>query len=120
MDLGRYDARMGKRDLFIAMNGLGQIGHIHYVVGQGNAAGATIAVVTGTPRQKTPRLADYILFVPAYVYNGTDERVVPSIQPMGALFEQHCFLLYDIIIVMPEERLKVIHDEMAARHRNIE
>ncbi len=111
---------MASGDLFIAVNGSGQIGHIHYVVEQAKKTGATIAVVTGTPKQKTPALADYVLFVPACVFNGTDNRCVPSIQPMGALFEQHCFLLYDIIIIMLEEKMQLDHAKMEARHRNIE
>ena len=111
---------MAKGDLFIAVNGSGKIGHIHYVVEQAKATGATIAVVTGTPKEKTPALADYVLFVPACVFNGTDERCVPSVQPMGALFEQHCFLLYDIIIVMLEEQMQLDHAAMESRHRNIE
>lgn len=111
---------MTKGDLFIAVNGSGKIGHIHYVVEQAKASGASIAVVTGAPKEKTPKLANHVLFVPAYVFNGTDERVVSSIQPMGALFEQHCFLLYDMIIVMLEEEMKLTHDEMEARHRNVE
>lgn len=111
---------MGEGDLFIAVNGSGQIGHIHYVVEQAKKSGATIAVVTGTPLQKTPKLADCVLFVPAHVFNGTDKRCVPSVQPMGALFEQHCFLLYDILIVMLEEKMMLDHEEMEKRHRNIE
>ena len=111
---------MAAGDLFIAVNGSGKIGHIHYVIEQAKATGATIAVVTGTPREKSPALADHVLFVPAYVFNGTDERCVPSVQPMGALFEQHCFLLYDIIIIMLEERLQLDHAKMEARHRNVE
>ena len=111
---------MTQGDLFIAVNGSGQIGHIHYVVEQAKKTGARIAVVTGTPLQKTPRLADDVLFVPACVFNGTDERCVPSIQPMGALFEQHCFLLYDIIIILLEERMQLSHAQMDSRHRNIE
>jgi len=111
---------MGKGDLFIAVNGSGQIGHIHYVVEQAKKTGAAIAVVTGTPLQKTPKLADHILFVPAHVFNGTDARCVPSVQPMGALFEQHCFLLYDILIVLLEEKMQLSHEAMEMRHRNIE
>lgn len=111
---------MQRGDLFIAVNGSGKIGHIHYVAERAKATGVTIAVVTGAPREKTPALADYVLFVPAYVYNGTDERCVPSVQPMGALFEQHCFLLYDIIIMMLEKKMNKSHAEMEARHRNIE
>ena len=111
---------MTNGDLFIAVNGSGKIGHIHYVVEQAKATGAAIAVVTGTPKEKTPALADYVLFVPACVFNGTDERCIPSVQPMGALFEQHCFLLYDIIIIMLEREMKLDHAAMEARHRNIE
>ena len=107
-------------DLFIVVNGSGKIGHIHYVVEQAKATGATIGVITGTPREKTPALADHVLFVPAFVFNGTDERCVPSVQPMGALFEQHCFVLFDIIIIMLEEQMQLDHAKMEARHRNIE
>ena len=82
--------------------------------------GATIAVVTGDPRQKTPALADCVLFVPAAVFNGTDPRAVPSIQPMGNLFEQHIFLLFDMIIMMLEEELQLDHQAMESRHRNVE
>ena len=111
---------MGKDDLFIVTNGSGQIGHIHYVAEQAKETGATVAVVTGSPEEKTPKLADFTLFVPAFVYNGTDDRVVPSIQPMGNLFEQHLFLLFDIIIMMLQDELDLSHEEMASRHRNIE
>jgi len=107
-------------DLFIVVNGSGKIGHIHYVVETAKPTGVEIAVVTGAPNEKTPALADEVLFVPAFVYKGTDPRCVPSVQPMGALFEQHCFLLYDIIIIMLEEQMQLDHAKMEARHRNIE
>lgn len=107
-------------DLFIAVNGSGRIGHIHYVVEQAKKSGAAILVVTGSPEEKTPKLADNVLFVPAAVYNGTDPRCVPSIQPMGNLFEQHLFLLFDILIMLLEKEMKSSHAEMEKRHRNIE
>lgn len=111
---------MGEGDLFLVTNGSGRIGHIHYVVEQAKTTGATIAVVTGDPNQKTPMLADYVLFVPAAVYNGTDPRAVPSVQPMGNLFEQHIFMLFDIIVMLLEDELQLDHAAMEARHRNIE
>lgn len=111
---------MGEGDLFIVTNGSGKIGHIHYVAKEAKKTGATVAVVTGSPQEKCPKIADFVLFVPAFVYNGTDDRVVPSIQPMGNLFEQHLFLLFDMIIMMLEEELELSHEEMSARHRNIE
>lgn len=111
---------MGHGDLFIAVNGSGQIGHIHYVVEEAKKTGATILVVTGSPEEKTPKSADSVLFVPAAVYNGTDPRCVPSIQPMGNLFEQHLFLLFDILIMLLEKEMKTSHEAMEKRHRNIE
>lgn len=111
---------MGRNDLFVVVNGSGKIGHIHYVAEQAKSTGARLAVVTGGPKEKTPALADYVLFVPASVFNGTDNRAVPSIQPMGNLFEQHLFLLFDIIVMMLEDEMQTSHEEMEKRHRNIE
>lgn len=111
---------MHEGDLFIAINGSGKIGHIHYVASQAKETGASLAVVTGSPGEKTALSADCLLFVPASVFNGTDKRIVPSIQPMGNLFEQHLFLLFDILIMMMEEEWKVTDEQMEERHRNIE
>jgi 6-phospho-3-hexuloisomerase len=111
--------RMSKDDLFIVINGSGNIGHINYVLGQAKKTGAIIALVTGSPSGDATKFADYCLFVPAAVYNGQDP-VVESIQPMGNLFEQHCFMLFDIIVMILEKQLKLSHDDMSVRHRNIE
>lgn len=111
---------MHEGDLCILVSGSGKIGHIHYIAEQAKKAGAKLAIVTGTPLEMTPAIADGVLFVPACVFNGTDERCVPSIQPMGSLFEQHLFLLYDVIILLLEGEMQLSHDEMEARHRNVE
>lgn len=107
-------------DLLIAVNGSGDIGHINYVIRQAKSAGGTILVVTGSPsREAAATLSDIVLFVPASVYNGTDE-VVPSIQPMGNLFEQHLVILFDIMVMMLELQMDISHEDMASRHRNVE
>ncbi|MDR1902031.1 MAG: SIS domain-containing protein [Treponema sp.] len=110
---------MNKGDLFIVINGSGEIGHLNYVLEQAVKAGAVTSVVTGSPSGKASGVANSLLFVPAAVYNGRDP-VVESMQPMGNLFEQHLFMLFDIMVMLLEERLQLSHDEMAARHRNVE
>ena len=110
---------VGPEDLFIFTSGDGEIGHIHYVLEKAKAAGASIAVVTGTPDRKTPALADTVLWVPACVYRGKD-NVVPSIQPMGNLFEQSLLILFDMIIMMLTDELHISKSELVARHRNVE
>lgn len=112
---------IGPGDLVIATLGDGQIGHINYVCERAKEAGGFIYVVTGAPSGKTAKnVADKVLFVPAAVYRGTDE-VVPSIQPMGNLFEQCLWFLFDMIIMMiVDETPDLSFEKMSARHRNIE
>lgn len=111
---------MHKDDLCMIVNGSGKIGHLDYVTRQAKKAQAKTLVVTGSPGEEVHAVADCILFIPAHVFNGTDKRAVPSMQPMGNLFEQHAFLLYDMLIMMLEREMKLSHDEMEERHRNVE
>lgn len=108
-------------DLLIATLGDGEIGHLHYICERAKEAGAEVCVVTGSPSGKTAReLADFCLFVPAAVYRGRDE-VVASIQPMGNLFEQCLFILFDIIVMLlVEETDGLSFEKMSQRHRNVE
>lgn len=108
-----------KDDLFIFTSGSGEIGHIHYVASEVKKTGATIALVTGVPGRKTSALADIILWVPASVFHG-DDKVVPSIQPMGNLFEQSLFILFDLMIMKLVDESDTSFEAMAARHRNFE
>ncbi|BBH24494.1 silent information regulator protein Sir2 [Paenibacillus baekrokdamisoli] len=106
-------------DLLIATSGSGEIGHIHYVAEQAKKAGAELVVITGTPDRMTSHIADAVLWVPAAVYRGKGD-LVPSIQPMGNLFEQSIALLFDILVMMLQNGLSVTRQEMEARHRNFE
>ena len=110
-----------KGDLLIATLGDGRIGHINYVCERAKEAGAMLYVVTGSPSGETAKnLADKIFFVPAAVYRGTDD-VVPSFQPMGNLFEQCLFILFDMLIMtIVEESPELSFEKMSKRHRNIE
>ncbi|OZV12159.1 6-phospho-3-hexuloisomerase [Tissierella sp. P1] len=108
-----------KDDLFIFTSGSGEIGHIHYVVNEIKKVGANIALITGVPDRKTAELADFVLWVPASVYKGKD-NVVPSIQPMGNLFEQSLFILFDMIIMSLVDNSETTFEEMSNRHRNFE
>jgi 6-phospho-3-hexuloisomerase len=64
-------------------------------------------------------LSDLILFVPASVYLGTAD-VVPSVQPMGNLFEQALLITFDMIIMILRDRQGITLEEMEKMHRNLE
>ena len=110
-----------KGDLLIATLGDGQIGHLKYVCERAKEAGAFLCVVTGSPSGRAAKeLADQILFVPAAVYRGRDE-VVPSIQPMGNLFEQCLLIVFDIaVMLLVNETESLTFEKMSRRHRNVE
>ncbi|MGN0909533.1 MAG: SIS domain-containing protein [Succinivibrio sp.] len=111
---------MGRGDLFIVVNGCGEISHINTVTQNTRRTGAKIFVITGQRDSTASKMADEILFVPAAVFKGTDKECVPSEQPMGNLFEQHLFMLSDIAVMMMEKELGTDPAKMEARHRNIE
>jgi len=111
---------MGIGDLFLVVDGSGKIGSIDYLAEQAFKTGATVGVITGAPMERIPQKADHLLFVPAAVYKGTDPRNVPSAQPMGNLFEQHLFLLFDMMSMLLAEEMGLSYEQMESRHRNIE
>lgn len=111
---------MRQGDLFLAVDGSGKIGHIDYLIEQSMKTGAKVGVITGAPGERMPQAADHTLFVPAAVYKGTDPRVVKSGQPMGNLFEQHLFLLFDIMVMLLRGEMGLSYEQMESRHRNIE
>jgi 6-phospho-3-hexuloisomerase len=112
---------INKGDLLVATIGGGNIGHIRYVCERAKAAGADIAVMTGSPSGEAVRaVADFVFFIPACVYLGTDD-VVPSVQPMGNLFEQCLLIVCDLIVMkLVDEDPELSFEKMSARHRNVE
>jgi 6-phospho-3-hexuloisomerase len=110
---------VAKGDLVIVVSGGGSIGHIDYVFDRAAEAGGEIVVVTGDPAGVTPNKATLVLFLPAAVYKGKAD-VVTSTQPMGNLFEQALFILFDQVAVALAERMGISKAAMEARHRNVE
>lgn len=112
---------IGEGDLLIATLGDGCIGHIDYVCRRAKESGAYICVVTGSPSGRTAQeVADQIFFIPASVYRGTD-KVVPSFQPMGNLFEQCLLNVFDIVVMTLVDEIEgLTFEKMSHRHRNIE
>lgn len=110
---------IGKDDLLVAISGSGNIPTIHHVAVESRKAGAKIAVITAIPGNETPALADVVLVIPACVYRGKG-NLVPSIQPMGSLFEQAIYIAFDIIVLLLANNMGVTFKEMESRHRNVE
>ena len=121
---------MHQDDLFIICDGRGDVGIHRRIVQQATKTGAKIAMITALPEGNLAKnYADYILFVHSTVY--MDEKhaekdapkqhdTVPTEQPMGNQYEQHIYLLMDIIAILLKDELGLSYDDMEANHRNIE
>jgi len=106
-------------DVFVLVNGSGAIGHLDYIFTQVKRTGATTIVITGVPDAATPSSADHVLAIPASVYKGAGD-LVPSIQPMGSLFEQSTLITLDLIVLLLVRNKQLSFADLAARHRNFE
>ena len=121
---------MHEGDLFIICDGRGDVGIHRRIVQQAKKTGARIAMVTALPEGNLAKnYADIILFIHSTVY--MDEKhaepdapkqhdVVPTEQPMGNQYEQHIYLLMDIIAIIVKDEMGLSYDDMEANHRNIE
>jgi 6-phospho-3-hexuloisomerase len=114
-------------DVFVVSEGCGDVGMFRYVLEKAKHTGAKIAMITGMPEGESARkYADILLFVHATVYMGQalnapkQHDVVPTEQPMGNQFEQHLYLLLDVISLLIMREMGQSYAEMEKRHRNVE
>lgn len=110
---------VGPDDVVVAVSGSGRIPHIESVMSNARGTGASTVVITAAPDAVTAASADACVFVPAPAYLASGD-LVASIQPMGSLFEQALFVLFDCAILMLMAQSGLDFSDLSARHRNIE
>lgn len=108
-------------DLYITSEGFGEVGSFTYYLKKVKEAGGEILTFTGNPDGRhVKEFADYVVFVRATAYLAGRTDVVPTIQMMGNQYEQHLYMLCDVIIMLLVEQLGLTYDDLEARHRNVE
>lgn len=110
---------LGKGDLLVAACGPGHIDTIDQVVRYTKGHGAVIAAISAAESGYCVEQADIVVKLPAAAYRASG-KFVETEQPMGNLFEQALFIMYDIIVIIAREEMGISETEMVARHRNIE
>lgn len=122
---------MHEGDLFIISAGGGDVGVHRWICDKASKSGATVAMLTALPEGNlVQKYADFTLFIHATAFvadTGEDmsslpqqHDVVPTVQPMGNLYEQHIFFLMDIVAVLLKDAMGLTYDDMEAYHRNVE
>ncbi|MDD3745826.1 MAG: 6-phospho-3-hexuloisomerase [Anaerostipes sp.] len=111
-----------KGDLIVLGSGSGSTQSLIVMGKKAQGVGAKIATVTMFPEHAIGEMAEVIVKVPgATPKKGADEKdSAESIQPMGNLFEQMTWLVYDSIIMNLMADLGQSSEEMMERHTNLE
>jgi 6-phospho-3-hexuloisomerase len=108
-------------DLLIIGSGSGRTASLAAAAEKAKQIGVTVLLVTIDAGSPMARLADCVVRIDApspKALGATGEN--RSIQPMGALFEQALFLLFDSLVVALMQRANQTSDMMFANHANLE
>ena len=81
-------------------------------------ANVLLAVITGNKDSVLAKMADFLILLPGD--SKQEAGLKKSIQPMGSLFEQLSFLVYDALVLELMGRLNQTSEQMYLRHANLE
>lgn len=108
-------------DLYITSEGSGEVGSFTYYLKKVHEAGGKILTFTGNPDGRhVTEYSDYPVFVRATAYLASRDDVVPTVQMMGNQYEQHLYMLCDVIIMLLAKKIDLTYVDLEARHRNVE
>ena len=115
---------VAKGDLLILLSATAKSDAYRQMMQKAHMVGAKVALITTSPKvllthyEDSPgaALADVVVPIAAQTKDGGQ----PSILPMGSIFEETSSLLFNLIVVDLMKRLHITHQDMVARHANIE
>lgn len=110
---------IGGSDLLVAACGSGNVDHVCRVIEKARAAGADIALVTAGDGGAAASMADIVTVLPAQAFKAQGDFVATR-QPMGNLFEQALYILFDLVVMLAARELGIPPEAMEQRHRNVE
>lgn len=111
---------VGKGDLFMVTCGPGEISTALALMGVAKQAGAAILFITAQPKSRGAALADFVLTIPAQTMADDQGAKKLSVLPMGSLFEGALFVLFEVLVLMLRENLKIDPEVMRSNHTNLE
>lgn len=105
-------------DLLIIGSGSGETEALISVAEKAKKSGVKLALITMNRNSTLGKIADTIVEIPGDSKGTTKAK--RSVQPMGSLFEQTSFLLYDAVVLQLMEILKQDSEKMYQRHADLE
>lgn len=107
-------------DILIISSGSGETESLVAMAKKAKQFGASIGTVTIYPEASIGSLSDFVIYIPGSTPKSKLKDTVKSVQPMGNLFEQMSWLVYDTLIMILMEKTGKTKEEMFALHANLE
>jgi 6-phospho-3-hexuloisomerase len=109
-------------DLLVIGSGSGTTAGLVAIANKAKAVNASIATVTIAPENTIGKMADVVIAIPGTTrqLENSDHKEQGSIQPIGSMFEQLSWLVYDSIVMYLKAATKQTNDDLIARHGNLE
>ena len=113
---------IGRSDLLVIGSGSGTTASLVSSASKARAVGASIATLTIFPEAAVGGMADMVVTLPGVTPKedaGAADSAV-SVQPMGSLFEQLSWLVYDSAVLEIMKLTGETSESMYLRHANLE
>lgn len=109
-----------EKDLLIVCSGSGETKSVLGYAQKAIALNGTVALITINDQSSIARLADTVVVIDAVSPKSLKQGDMPTIQPLGNLFEQTESIFLDIVGMVLMERLGISEKQMYSRHANLE
>lgn len=114
-------APIKKGDLLIIGSGSGTTSSLVTMAQKAKSNGAMLATITLAPEKTIGSMSDAVIVLPGTTRLLKDStKSVGSIQPVGSMFEQLSWLVYDGMVMTLKEKTNQTNDDLIARHANLE
>ena len=107
-------------DLLIIGSGSGETESLVVMAEKAREQKASVITVTIHPEAAIGSLAETFIQIPGATPKSKLDDTVRSVQPMGNVFEQMSWLVYDAVIIILMKRMNRTEEEMFRLHANLE
>ena len=108
-----------KDDLLIICSGSGETGSLKSTAEKAMEKGLQILLITTNEKSSIANISNAVVKLEG-VSKTQNDSSRQSKQPMGTLFEQGCFILFDALVLLMMDKLSQNSTMMFARHADLE
>jgi len=109
-----------ENDLLIIASGSGETASLVSMANKAKKIGANVCLFTIHNDSTIGKLTDNYVVIPGVTFKSNKDDTTSSIQPMGSLFEQSLFFVFESLVIMLMNKLDKKNEDMIGLHANLE